>query len=188
MTTKRKPFYFKNDEEKPIIAGGVILYKIEKEKIYLLLIDSKGYYQDLGGKINNTQDLKDSENSENSENSKNLIFDLISKEVNRDSNFILDENSIKKRLITAKSAYTQQSKYIVYVIKANDEESKLTSEYFSQNETDVNISRRIKWVLLDSFIKPNIIKHKVSVRLKNTYFFDILKNIKKDMLEWEIFS
>lgn len=173
MSSERKIFYLDDDKEKPIIAGGVILYKIENDKIYLLLIDSRGNYEDLGGKSIDTDES---------------ILDVVSREAHEKSNYLLDKDSIKKRLITAKSIYISQSKYVVYIIDSNDFESKLTTKNFDEKEVHNNIPRRIKWVPMEIFMRPEIIKHKVSARLKNKYFFDILKNIEKDMLEWEIFS
>jgi hypothetical protein len=173
MSNKRKTFYFNDDKEKPITAGGVILYKIENDKIYLLLIDSRGNYEDFGGRSDDTDET---------------IFDVVSREAHEESNYILNKDTIKERLMTAKSAYTSHSKYIIYVINANNEESKLTSKIFGEKEIHDNIPRKVKWVPMEVFMKPEIIKYKVSKRLKNKYFFDILKNIEKDMLEWEIFS
>jgi hypothetical protein len=178
MQNENKIFYFNNDDEKPIIAGGVILYKIKNNKIYLLLIDSRGIYEDLGGQFQFQLDSSCDTNK--------TIFDFVSQEAYKESNYILDKNSIKNRLMNAKSVYISRLKYIVFIISANDEEAKLTSEIFSEKEYH-NIPRRIKWVPFEVFMRPEIIKHKVSVRLKNKYFFEILKNIEKDMLEWEIF-
>jgi hypothetical protein len=173
MSNKRKTFYLNDDKEKPITAGGVILYKIKNDKIYLLLINSKGNYKDFGGR---------------SDDADESIFDVVSRQAHEESNYILDKDTIKDRLISAKSAYMPHSKYIIYVVFANDEESKLTSEIFDKRENSTSILRRIKWVPMEVFMKPAIIKHKVSMRLKNKDFFDILKYIEKDMLEWEIFS
>jgi hypothetical protein len=173
MSSERKTFYLDDDKEKPITAGGVVLYKIENDKIYLLLIDSRGNYEDLGGKSIDTDES---------------IFDIVSREAHEKSNYLLSKDSIKERLITAKSIYISQSKYVIYIIDANHLESKLTTKNFDEKEIHNNIPRRIKWVSMEIFMRPEIIKHKVSAKLKNKHFFDILKNIEKDMLEWEIFS
>jgi hypothetical protein len=173
--THRKIFYLDEDinQEKPITAGGVIIYKIEKGQIYLLLIDSRGNFEDFGGR-----------SDENDE----TIFDMVSREAYEESNMLLDRNKIKERLITAKYVYSINSKYIVYIINALEDESKLTSEMFGNKEIYDNIPRKVKWISLNVFLKPEIIKFKVCARLKNKLLFDILKKIEKDMLEWEIFD
>lgn len=44
----RKTFYFNDDNTKPITAGGVIIYRFNKGIMELLLVDSRGNYEDLG--------------------------------------------------------------------------------------------------------------------------------------------
>ena len=173
MITTKKIFYFEDDETKPIMAGGMTMYKIENKAIYLLLVEKLGELEDLGGKT----DTKD-----------NTIYDTVSREVFEESNGVFDKNDIKNRLPKAKYTYNQNSKYIIYIVQANDKEAKLTSDKFGDIESHNNKQRQIKWVSLKAFMNKIILKFKINHRLKNKYFFDNLKKIESDMYDWMIFN
>lgn len=167
----KKIFYFNNDERLKILAGGIILYRMKKNDIELLLIDSHGNFEDLGGK---------------SEKDDEEIYDMIAREAHEESNYLLDKESIKSRLKESYCSYITHSKYIVYLVEATKEEAELTTEKFGEKEIHTDIQRQIRWIPLKVFLNKNIIKHKVTIRLKNNNFFDMVRNVKKNMAEWDI--
>jgi hypothetical protein len=156
---QKKIFYLSDDETMPVVAGGILLYKIKNHKIYFLMIDNHGNYEDFGGKFYQSDDN---------------IFDTIVKQASKQSNFLLNEDKIKERMLSATYVYIKHSKYIVYLINANEQEQK------------ENYDNTIKWVQMRTLLRPEVIKHKINIRLKDKSFFDTIKKILKDILEWEI--
>jgi hypothetical protein len=169
----KKVFYLNNDEEKPIKAGGVVLYKVENQIIQLLMIEIECIYEDLGGKVDPEDET---------------IFDTVAREAYEESNYLLDQKKIKERLFLAKYVYVPHSKYMVFLIEANIEESLLTSRLFGNKEIKDNIERIIKWVPVKYLMKQEIIKHKLCTRLKHKDFFDIVNGIEKKIRENDIFD
>ena len=149
---KRKSFYLDKDTDKPLYAGGVILYRFVKNNMELLLADSRGAYEDLGGCID--QEDKD-------------IFTTVAREAYEESNKLLSKSKIKKRLKEAPYMYATKSKYVVYIIEANDDEVKLKSSDFGNKELHDDIFRTISWVPLEKFLLPEVVKYKLNWRLKN---------------------
>ena len=45
----RKTFLLNDDEDMIVSAGGVILYRVKKGNVELLIAESRGLYEDLGG-------------------------------------------------------------------------------------------------------------------------------------------
>lgn len=164
-TETRKTFYLDSDENKPITAGGVIIYRLSGGNMELLLIDSRGTFEDLGGRI----DKKDKD-----------ILSTVAREAFEESNEILNKRKIKSRLKSAPSIYVEKMKYLVYLIPANKDEQNLESKDFGTLEIHDNINRTIKWFSLNSLIKPEIFKEKLNWRIKNRKIFDTLIQIKND--------
>lgn len=174
MSSRRKTFYLHEKSENPITAAGIILYKKENDKIYLLLIESRGGYEDLGGKV----DLDDT-----------TVYDTISREAYEESNYLLDQDNIKRRLNRSKYAYIKNSKYVTYVVNADENESQMTSDMFGDYEIHDNIPRKILWVPINVFLRKEIIKYKLHPRLKNNFLFHILREIEKEeLIFWDIFD
>lgn len=171
--SQRKTFYLHDDKNLPIMAGGIVLYKIENDNVYLLLIEKNGMYEDLGGK---------------SDTSDGTFDDIVCREVFEESNYLISKESIKERLCSSSHFYNFQSKYITYIVQANEQESNFKSEDFGDKEIHENIPRKIKWVPLNVVLNQNIIKYKLSHRLKHKYFFDMVKNIKKSSMEWDVIN
>ncbi len=171
--SKRKIFYLHDDKNFPIMAGGAILYKIENDRVYLLMIEKQGSYEDLGGK---TEEIDET------------IYDVIARETFEESNSLLSKELIKKRLQASKYMYNSNSKYIVYMINANDEESKLKMEDFGDKEIHDDMPRKIKWIPADVLLNKNIFKHKLAHRLKHKYFLDMITNIEKNHSEWDVIN
>jgi len=158
----RKIFYLNDDPEKELTAGGVLIYKFTDGKLKLLIQESRGLYEDLGGRAD--------------DDDKN-IHSTIAREAYEESNKLLKKKSIKERLSKAEYVYSKPNKYIVYVIKASDEEVNLKSKDFGSKEEHDDIDRTIKWISLDKFLESDIIKYKLNFRLKNKNLFDILTKL-----------
>lgn len=158
----RKTFYYEDNKDLAITAGGVIVYRSVKGKTDLLLVESRGVYEDLGGRTDDDDDT---------------IFTTISREAEEESNELLNKRSIKKRLKKAESVHIPKSKYVVYIIKATEDESILKSADFGDKEIHDNISRKIKWISLSKFLSPDVIKYKLNFRLKSKTLFTKLKDI-----------
>jgi hypothetical protein len=163
---KRKTFYIDDDEDKPITAGGVIIYRFGKKGMELLLVESRGTYEDLGGRVDDED--------------KN-IYTTVSREAYEESNYLLNKSSIKKRIKKKpRFAYAKRSKYIVYMIESTEEEADLVSKEFGDRELHDDILRKIKWIPLKKFLSNEIVQYKLNFRLKNAILFNILKDIEKD--------
>lgn len=176
MTTqeKRKTFYLNGDKEKPITAGGVMIYRLCNNDIEVLLADTRGTFEDLGGRVDNND--KD-------------ILSTVAREAFEESNELLNKRKIKSRLKTAQFIYVEKMKYVVYIIPANSDEKKLTSSDFGNIEKHDQIARKIKWFPLSILIKSEIFKEKLNWRIKNRKIFDILKQIKdENTINISIFS
>ncbi len=165
MSDARKTFYLNADKEKPITAAGVMIYRFYNNDIEVLLVDSRGTYEDLGGRA----DTKDKD-----------ILSTAAREAFEESNELLNKRKIKSRLKTAPFVYVEKMKYIVYIIPANSDEKFLVSSDFGDTEKHDNISRTIKWFSLSMLTKSEIFKDKLNWRIKNRKIFDILKEIKDE--------
>ncbi len=165
MSNTRKTFYLNADEEKQITAAGVMIYRFNNNDIEVLLVDSRGTYEDLGGRV----DTKDKD-----------IFSTAAREAFEESNELLNKRKIKSRIKTAPFVYVEKLKYIVYIIPANSDEKSLISSDFGDIEEHDNINRTIKWFPLSVLTKSEIFKDKLNWRIKNRKIFDILKEIKDE--------
>lgn len=164
MAKNRPTFYFNNDITKPIRAGGLILYRFNNNSMELLLEESRGIIEDIGGK----SDYEDKD-----------IYEMIAREVDEESNNVLDKKDIYLRLVNANNyVYIEKSKYIVFLLEANMKENILDKKDFGNKEFHDNIDRKIKWMKLNVFLLPEIIKYKLNWRIKNKLVFDMLKQIK----------
>lgn len=163
MKEQRKTFYLDNEESKPITAGGVMIYRFNNNDIEVLLADTRGTFEDLGGCV----DKKDKD-----------IMSTVAREAFEESNELLNRKKIRTRLKTAKYVYVPKMKYLVYLIPANSEETKLVSSDFGDIEKHDNISRKINWYPLNILKRADIFKEKLNWRIKNRKIYDTLKEIK----------
>lgn len=185
---------FINDENKDVLSAGVIFYKVESNKLKLLLIKKNHIYEDLGGK---------------SDTSDESIKDIAIREVLEESNNIL--NLTKDRLNY--SIYLNEAKYCLFLVEANENEKQLISEDFgeyeeiseiipspsrnslndpsdvlledfnidlSNNSNKLNIRKKIRrkilWVEYENFSK-------VHYRLQNHIFTNELDKLQKSLIE-----
>ena len=155
-----KIFYLNGDKDKPIKAGGVIIYRKINNCIELLLINKCGLYEDIGGRIENFDDD---------------ICDMVKREVKEETNdqIIFDKN----RLISAPFIYSEKCKYILFITMATHNEAILEKSHFGDKEFFDDIIRTINWIPLKTFMDPIVIKHKLNFRIKNKSLFSKLKEI-----------
>jgi 8-oxo-dGTP pyrophosphatase MutT (NUDIX family) len=135
LSITRPTFSYLKDNNKPIRAGGVIIYrKINNQIEFLLikkLIGNIERYEDIGGKTDK-EDIDE--------------LDTIARETFEETNNIISQSVIKKQLEFSKSCYNLKSKYVLYFIKANKYEKKLKAEIFGNVELHDSIHRTIEWV------------------------------------------
>lgn len=169
MTTlkvKTPTFYFdKEKQEKPIRAGGVILYRFNKTTIDLLIAENRGFYEDLGG----CTDEGDKD-----------IYHTVAREAYEESNKLIKRKRLIKRLKESYPIYNARSKYVIFVVKATDKEAKLKSSDFGDMEIHDGIKRKIKWIKLDEFMMKDVISIKLNFRMKHRDLFTKLNSIKID--------
>lgn len=174
MSKSKKTFYLESNKDKPITAGGVMIYRMNNKEIEVLLVDSRGTFEDLGGRV----DTKDRN-----------ILSTVAREAFEESNELLNKRKIKSRLKVAPFVYVEKMKYVVYIIPANSNEKSLISSDFGDTEIHDNISRTIKWFPLGVLTKSDIFREKLNWRIKNRKIFDILKKIKEEnQISINIFS
>lgn len=163
----RPTFLFNNDVTKPIKAGGVLIYKKHNKQIKVLMIKTSNRnidrYEDIGGKTDYIDATE---------------LDTVSREVNEETNLIINEQLIKQQLqnSNSKCIYIAHGKYILYFIHANSYESGLTKECFGDKELHDNIPRTIDWVNIETIINNKLNIHP---RLCANEFKDALKDIQK---------
>jgi len=135
----RPTFYYKNDQTKPIRAGGVLFFNYKKSNIELLMIkkSSNLKYEDIGGKT--------------SESDKD-IYETIAREVSEETNNVINFTIIQKQLHLAKCIYIPHAKYLLFIVKANSFERKLKASHFGNKEIHDDIDRTIEWVNFDDFL------------------------------------
>lgn len=164
MTTQDNPVFY-IVKEKPIKAGGVILYRFKGTNIELLLSESNGIFEDLGG----CTDKKD----------KN-IYETVAREAYEESNKKIKKSTMLTRLKDAKFAYTPRSKYVIFLVEANEKEEKLKSADFGSKEIHDDIKRTIKWIKYNDLALNEIINTKLNFRLKNRDLYAKIKSIVTD--------
>ncbi len=129
----RPTFYFRNDTSKPLRAGGILFYKKINNEPYFLMIDNaySGYLEDIGGKT----DEKD-----------NNINSTIIREVDEETNSLINKEYVTMELLkNYTKLYCKYSKYILYVVEADDYVSSLSTENFSDVEIHTGFNRKIYW-------------------------------------------
>lgn len=158
MTTKT----FEIDADQIVSSGGVLLYRFNDDQMELLLVNSRGGFEDFGGKIDNAD---------------KTIYKTVARETFEESNKLINKKTLESRLKTAPYVYVKRSKYVCFILEANNDESQLKSSDFGQIEIHDNIKRNVKWVKLSDFLKKEVIKYKLNWRLKSSALFSKLNEI-----------
>ena len=140
-SNKRPTFYFENDPAKPIRAGGVLIYKKNNGFLKFLLIRKLTFgdnmHEDIGGKT----DIGDTD-----------IIDTISREVSEETNNVINKEIIKEQIKTGKPLYVPFSKYLIYLVEANEDQKKLNPLSFGDMEIHDSIKRKIYWIKVVNFL------------------------------------
>lgn len=131
-----RPVFYDKQSCCEIKAGGVIIYCGKK----LLLMHHQGQYEDPGGKSDQCDDT---------------IEDMVSREVDEESNGVFNRTFIKSKIQNTPYCYILSSKYVVYFVEIDDE---IDTELFGNMEINDGINRKFKWINADKFftIKKHI--------------------------------
>ena len=164
-SSKRTIMYIDDDDTKPVMASGALIYRFNNKKMELLVIKYNNKYEDIGGKIDNTD--------------KNIYY-ATAREVEEETNGIIKSRDIYDRLTDSPYIYSAKSKYIIFLVEATEDEKKLVKKDFGEYEHHDNIKRTIGWVKKETLVDPKIIKHKMNWRLKNRKLFSKLESINED--------
>lgn len=162
----RVVIYLDDDPAKPVTAGGVIIYKYVQNKMMVLIIEVEGKYEDIGGKIDPSDDD---------------VFCAVAREVGEETNEMIKSEDIIDRLKLAQYIYVPKSKYVIYIVEATNNEKQLKKADFGDMENHDEISRTIGWIARDELMKPNNIRYKMNWRLKSKELFNQLIEIEKNV-------
>ncbi len=149
-------FYFDDNTDQPLKAGGVLFYKINTDSndIDFLLIKNRNKYEDFGGRID------DEDKS---------ILETISREVEEESNGIFKKKDIIDKLKYDDAIYFKHSKYLIYLIELTD---KIDPKIFGTKEIHDNIDRTVEWISYKNYKHADFIKKNLNFRLKFKGLFD----------------
>lgn len=144
IVNNRPTFYFNGQQNMQLRAGGILFYKKINNQAYFLMIDNtySKCLEDLGGKT----DIKD-----------NSIIKTIIREVEEETNQQIKSKNIYSILFKdSHKFYCEYSKYLLYVIKADEYISNLTSECFGDIEIHTGFDRKINWYSKEEFYKSKL--------------------------------
>ncbi len=174
--------YYKDDPLKPIIFIGIILYKFENNKFYILLsqnLESKYdlIYEIYADKIC-TNELLD-------------LNDIINNRIYNATNYLIDFKDINKEQINKEQIndfYDDITFGLIRFIKLPDKYTKLTSFDFNLYEIQTDekkIKRKLIWIEYKYFNNFLLKNNKVTHKLKNK---DIIKNLNKIYKNYNLYS
>ena len=154
----RQVFFYMGDYSKPILAGGAIIYKYVKDKIFVLMIQKRGSIEDIGGKTE-FSDLS--------------IYHTVAREVGEETNGIINSEAIFNQLLFSQHVYIPNCKYVTFFVKANSYESKLVSQDFGNVEFKCKMVRKIMWIDINDLVKYKR-EHRVNLKyILNSSFYTI---------------
>ncbi len=156
----RRLFYYEDDIEKPISAGGVLLFKKDEVLVQKIQKDDTFQYSDFGGKT----DLEDKS-----------IMETIARELGEEMNFgIIDKKDgknmdsvgIKKFLQNGlkKKLYFPNAKYFLIFVQFNENKYSLSMDQIGQQEELDQIPRTVEWITFQQFIDSHF-SHNLHPRL-----------------------
>lgn len=137
-----------------VTAGGILLYRYRDDKVQFLMIQKKGIHEDIGGKAT----IRDID-----------IVETIRREIHEESNNIL--NIGRDRFYNSIRIINPGSKYCIYLLKANQNESNLNEEVFGKVEHYNGKERTFHWISMDEYFLK--LKNR---RLNNRLYNRILSN------------
>ena len=144
ITIDNRPTFYFNDSNQPIRAGGILYYRINSNKIELLVIENTMTHiiEDIGGK----SDIVDKSYN-----------DMIAREVYEETNNIIKYGDVLRTLKHSTNInYNRKCKYILYIVKADPCIAKLTQKDFGTIETYSNFERTISWISRDDYFKRTL--------------------------------
>jgi hypothetical protein len=161
MNQSRPSFYYQDNPEMELKAGGVLFYRFNSEiKEYeLLLINTRNNYEDFGGRTD-SQDQS--------------IIETVSREVEEESNELFSKKMILDKMKNAHTEYIKHCKYILYFVELTDF---IDPKLFGDREIHDNFDRTVEWVKLDQLLE-NKLNLKLNFRLKSWNVTNFLKKIK----------
>ena len=162
---KRKEFFFNDDPSKPVLAAGLILYRMNESKMHLLMV-SDPKISDIGGKV---------------EHIDKSVHETVVREVLEETNNIL--SITLDRLKNCTQIYIPSSKYVIHILKANDSEKNLSSSDFGDkeiNDSDKSLKRDIIWIDLTTMFSPLFVKSKLNPRVMSKDLRSRLKSLESN--------
>lgn len=153
----RPTFMFNNQ---PVRAGGILFYHHNKEsdQYDLLMIHSRGKYEDFGGQTDEVD---------------NDYLDTVSREVEEESNNIIPKDYIKNKIQNIEPIYIKHCKYILYCVESD---AYYDPAIFGDHEKTDDINRTVEWVSYDDF-KSEDFKKKLNFRLTAYNVLNYLENL-----------
>jgi len=174
--------YYKNDPLKPIIFVGIILYKFENNKFYILL------YQNLESKYDIIYDTT------------NKLIDLdlneiICNRIYNATNYLIHLEEMKNEKINQTNQIDQINEFydeitfgLIRFIKIPDKYADLKTFDFNFYEIQTDekkIKRILRWIELRYFNNFLLKNNKITQKLKNK---DIIKNLNKIYKNHNLYS
>lgn len=156
MFKNRKVFFYKNS---PITAGGVLFYKKTENGLELLLLNKKNKFEDIGGKT----EFKDRN-----------ILETICREVSEETNNLIKKCDLIDRLKNSEPIYSYNSKYLIFLIEADEFEKNLNKKDFQDVESKNKLKRTIKWIDYKEYLNFSKCR-KLNFRLMKRNIFEKLK-------------
>jgi hypothetical protein len=163
--TDRPVFYYKNDPISEIKAGGLLFYYPNKKTndIDFLMIKSRGYFEDIGGRTDKVDKTANS---------------TIAREVEEESNKIFKKKYILNVIKKETPLYTKPSKYLLYICKLEDKYENLDPIVFGDKEFHDDIFRTMEWIPYTK-LKKKKFRETLNFRLKFKEFFSTIQSIYK---------
>lgn len=156
----RKVFYFDNDKDKPILAGGVLLYNDNSVLVQKIPKGDSFVYEDFGGKV----DFEDSSAIEtiSREWGEEINYGIKDKTTNE----YLDNKELKKILQSGmkKKIYIPTSKYFLILVELDLSKYSLDMDKIGNKEIHEDVTRTIEWITFQQFIDSHF-SHQLHPRL-----------------------
>lgn len=159
LKNERPTFYYKN---KPVRASGILFYIIEDNKYIFLLRKVNNRWEDLGGKT----DIKD----------KDYLETAVREATEETNNKLLDKDDsyndcyykIKGLVINdSKKIYIYNSKYLLYLVKLDNDIKNLSMTRFGLYEKHDNKDHYFRWICRLNNLHPRLPMRNILYKLKN---------------------